>query len=242
MYSKASIQLSKMKKLLLIFLITFGVTGLANAEYSYQCETTEYSFFYHPSTQEPIAIKPTELNFGIIYSDYQNWDSNHLELLFHRSPFNNTDNDTFIINDYEDYQNFNATLQDETNIFSNLSYENGSLILTWMNRDSASMGAYFANCIEDYLIIDYSPILEDITPIKIPITQVCLDELEQEFNNRLLELEIERSELQACAEGDSSATRLACKFSLLLVDTTDKIRYEYNNKFKDCLELDDNVD
>ena len=65
-------------------------------------------------------------------------------------------------------------------------------------------------------------------------TQVCLDEAEQELNNRLLELEIERSELQACSEGDSSATSLACKFSLLLLESTNKIRYEYNYKFMDC--------
>jgi len=76
-------------------------------------------------------------------------------------------------------------------------------------------------------------------------TQVCLDEVEQQFNNRLLELEIERSELQACSEGDSSATRLACKFSLLLFDSDNelgKIRDEYNYEFMDCHGLHDIVD
>ena len=76
-------------------------------------------------------------------------------------------------------------------------------------------------------------------------TQVCLDEVEQQFNNRLLELEIERSELQACSEGDSSATRLACKFSLLLFDSDNelgKIRDEYNYEFMDCHGLHNNVD
>ena len=76
-------------------------------------------------------------------------------------------------------------------------------------------------------------------------TQVCLDEAEKELNNRLLELEIERSELQACSEGDSSATSLACKFSLLLFDSDNelgKIRDEYNYEFMDCHGLHDNVD
>jgi len=136
-----------LKQLLLLLLITFGLIGLANAEYIYHCETSEDSFFYNHSKQELTVLKP-QLNFDIIEPSL---------LLFWRSPFINTDSKEFIINDYEDYQNFNATLTDEKDIFSNLTYENGSLTLTWMNKDSSSLGAYFANCSESYLIVDYDP-------------------------------------------------------------------------------------
>ena len=152
-----------MKKLLLLLLLSLGFMGLANAEYNYTCENSEDSFFYNQSKQEITALKPLP-DFDIIYSDYQNWDSNYLVLYFFNSPFINHNYTKFKINDYEDYQNFNATLTDETDIFSNLTYENGSLTLTWMDKDSSSIGAYFANCIESYLIIEQEPdliILED---------------------------------------------------------------------------------
>ena len=155
-----------MNKLLLLLLLSLGFMGLANAEYHYTCETSEDSFFYNHSKQEVTRLN-TQLNFDIIYSDYQNWDSNYLVLNFWNSPFINTDSTEFIINDYEDDQNFNATLADETDIFSNLTYDNGSLALTWMNKDSSSIGAYFANCTESYLIIDYDP--EPLILIEIPI-------------------------------------------------------------------------
>ena len=137
--------------------------GLANAEYNYTCENSEDSFFYNQSKQEITALKPLP-DFDIIYSDYQNWDSNYLVLYFFNSPFINHNYTKFKINDYEDYQNFNATLTDETDIFSNLTYDNGSLALTWMDKDYSSIGTYFANCIESYLIIEQEPdliILED---------------------------------------------------------------------------------
>ena len=140
-----------MKKLLLLLLLSFGLIGLANAEWSYTCETSEDSFFYNHSKQELAVLKPQ-----LYFDSIENVDNNSL-LLFRHSPFINTDSTKFIINDYEDYQNFNATLTDEKDIFSNLTYENGSLTLTWMNKDSSSIGAYFANCSESYLIVDYFP-------------------------------------------------------------------------------------
>jgi len=155
-----------MNKLLLLLLLSFGFMGLANAEYNYTCENSEASFFYNQSKQEITALKPLP-DFDIIYSDYQNWDSNYLVLNFFNSPFINHNYTKFKINDYEDYQNFNATLTDETDIFSNLTYDNGSLALTWMDKDSSSIGAYFANCTESYLIIDYDP--EPYILIVIPI-------------------------------------------------------------------------
>jgi len=145
-----------MNKLLLLLLLSLGFMGLANAEYHYTCETSEDSFFYNHSKQEVTRLN-TQLNFDIIYSDYQNWDSNYLVLNFWNSPFINTDTSEFIINDYEDYQNFNATLADETDIFSNLTYDNGSLALTWLYKDSASIGVYFANCTEEHMFALYEP-------------------------------------------------------------------------------------
>ena len=124
--------------------------GLANAEveWSYYCEFGD-SIIYNHSEQTLIEPKPTNLSFHI--------DKYRVGFGFGGSPFNITDTSEFIINDYEDYQNFNATLTDETDIFSNLTYENGSLALTWMDKDSSSIGAYFANCIEYYLIIEQEP-------------------------------------------------------------------------------------
>ena len=148
-----------MKKLLLIFFIAFGLTGLANAEseWSYYCEV-EDSIIYNHSERTLIERKPTNLFFHI---------DRYYVLQFGVSPFNITDTSRFVINDYEDYQNFNATLANEKDIYSNLTYDNGSLALTWMNKDSSSIGVYFANCTESYLIIDYDP--EPYILIEIPI-------------------------------------------------------------------------
>ena len=55
-----------MKKLLLFFFITFGLTGIANAdvEYTYYCEV-EGSGFYNYSESQRIDLKPTKLTFRL---------------------------------------------------------------------------------------------------------------------------------------------------------------------------------
>ena len=138
-----------MKKLLLIFFIAFGLTGLANAEseWSYYCEVGD-SIIYNHSERTLIEPKPTNLFFNI---------DRYRVLGFGGSPFNITDTSEFIINDYEDYQNFNATLANEKDIYSNLTYHNGSLALTWLYKDSASIGVYFANCTEEGMFVLYEP-------------------------------------------------------------------------------------
>ena len=123
--------------------------GLANAEYewSYYCEEGD-SIIYNHSEQTLIEPKPTNLFFNI---------DRYRVLGFGGSPFNITDTSEFIINDYEDYQNFNATLANEKDIYSNLTYHNGSLALTWLYKDSASIGVYFANCTEEGEFVLYEP-------------------------------------------------------------------------------------
>ena len=148
-----------MKKLLLFFFITFGLTGIANAdvEYTYYCEV-EGSGFYNYSESQRIDLKPTKLTFRID----RDFELDFWEDILSFNFINNEEKPTgpskrtfFTMNDYEDYQNFNATLTDETNIFSNLVYKNGSLALTWMNKDSASFGAYFATCTEELMYVLY---------------------------------------------------------------------------------------
>jgi hypothetical protein len=148
-----------MKKLLLIFFVAFGLIGLANAEseWNYYCEV-EDSVIYNYTEQTLIEPKPTNLFFNI--------DRNRV-LGFGGSPFNITDTSEFIINDYEDYQNFNATLANEKDIYSNLTYQNGSLALTWLYKDSASIGVYFANCTEEGMFVLYEPVL--VIEMEVPV-------------------------------------------------------------------------
>ena len=124
--------------------------GLANAEveWSYYCEFGD-SIIYNHSEQTLIKPKPTNLFFHIerYRTKFGLWDS----------PFNITDTSEFIINDDEDYQNFNATLANEKDIYSNLTYDNGSLALTWLYKDSASIGVYLANCREEGMFALYEP-------------------------------------------------------------------------------------
>ncbi|MDC3315635.1 hypothetical protein OAV81_02695 [Candidatus Thioglobus sp.] len=139
-----------MKKLLSLLLLSFSFMGLANAEseWSYYCEVGD-SIIYNHSERTLIEPKPTNLFFHIdkYRTKFGLWDS----------PFNITDTSEFIINDYEDYQNFNATLANEKDIYSNLTYHNGSLALTWLYKDSASIGVYFANCTEEHMFALYEP-------------------------------------------------------------------------------------
>jgi len=139
-----------MKKILLLLLLSFGFMGLANAEseWSYYCEEGD-SIIYNHSERTLIERKPTNLFFHIdkYRTKFGLWDS----------PFNITDTSEFIINDYEDYQNFNATLANEKDIYSNLTYDNGSLALTWLYKDSASIGVYLANCTEEHMFALYEP-------------------------------------------------------------------------------------
>ena len=123
--------------------------GLANAEveWNYYCEFDD-SIIYNHSERTLIERKPTNLSFNI---------DRYSVLGFGGSPFNITDTSKFRINDYEDYQNFNATLANEKDIYSNLTYDNGSLALTWLYKDSASIGVYFANCIEELMFVLYEP-------------------------------------------------------------------------------------
>ena len=139
-----------MKKILLLLVLSFGFMGLANAEveWSYYCEV-EDSIIYNHSEQTLIEPKPTNLSFHI--------DKYRVGFGFGGIPFNITDTSEFIINDYEDYQNFNATLANEKDIYSNLTYDNGSLALTWLYKDSASIGVYFANCREELMFSLYEP-------------------------------------------------------------------------------------
>jgi hypothetical protein len=180
-----------MKKLLLIFFITFGLTGIANAdvEYKYSCEV-EGSGFYNYSESHRIDLKPSKLTFRIDRDfELYFWDD-----IFSFNFINNLEKTTappirtfFTMNDYEDYQNFNASLADETDIFSNLVYKNGSLALTWMNKDSASLGAYFATCTEELMHVLY----EDFyTVIKLRcgdliVEEPTIEEIEaMDYNNR----------------------------------------------------------
>jgi hypothetical protein len=180
-----------MKKLLLIFFITFGLTGIANAdvEYKYSCEV-EGSGFYNYSESHRIDLKPSKLTFRIDRDfELYFWDD-----IFSFNFINNLEKTTappirtfFTMNDYEDYQNFNASLADETDIFSNLVYKNGSLALTWMNKDSASLGAYFATCTEELMHVLY----EDFyTVIKLRcgdliVEEPTIEEIEAiDYNNR----------------------------------------------------------
>jgi len=122
--------------------------GLANAEveWSYDCEFGD-SIIYNHSEQTLIDPKPTNLFFHI--------DKYRTKFGLRDSPFNITDTSEFIINDYEDYQNFNAKLANEKDIYSYLTYDNGSLALTWLYKDSASIGVYFANCREEGMFALY---------------------------------------------------------------------------------------
>ena len=118
-----------MKKLLLIFLITISLTGLAKEDYAYSCKV-ESSGFYDYSNQKRIDLKAAVLHFDIYLEDLE--DSNFW-LRFWNSPFNDQDDTQFKIIDldYDDYQNFSALLVSETNIFANLSYDNGSYWIPW---------------------------------------------------------------------------------------------------------------
>ena len=138
-----------MKKLLLLLFLSLGFMGLANAEveWNYYCEFDD-SIIYNHSERTLIERKPTNLSFNIY---------RYHALGFGVSPFNITDTSEFIINDYEDYQNFNATLANEKDIYSNLTYDNGSLALTWLYKDSASIGVYLANCTEEHMFALYEP-------------------------------------------------------------------------------------
>ena len=57
-----------MKKLLLIFLITFSLTGLAKEDYAYSCQV-ESSGFYDYSNQKRIDLKAAVLHFDIYLED-----------------------------------------------------------------------------------------------------------------------------------------------------------------------------
>jgi hypothetical protein len=182
-----------MKKLLLIFFITFGLTGIANAdvEYKYSCEV-EGSGFYNYSESHRIDLKPSKLTFRIdrdfeLY--FYSWDD-----IFSFNFINNLEKTTappirtfFTMNDYEDYQNFNASLADETDIFSNLVYKNGSLALTWMNKDSASLGAYFATCTEELMHVLYEDFYT-VTKLRcgdLIVEEPTIEEIEaMDYNNR----------------------------------------------------------
>jgi len=141
-----------MKKLLLIFLLTISLTGLAEEDYAYSCQV-ESSGFYDYSNQKRKDLKAAVLHFDIYLEDLE--DSNFW-LTFWNSPFNDQDDTQFKIIDidYSDYQNFSASLVSETSIFANISYDNGFLVFSWMNKGSASLGAYFAQCREDMLFYD----------------------------------------------------------------------------------------
>ena len=62
-----------MKKLLLIFLITISLTGLAKEDYAYSCKV-ESSGFYDYSNQKRIDLKAAVLHFDIYLEDLE--DSN----------------------------------------------------------------------------------------------------------------------------------------------------------------------
>ena len=180
-----------MKKLLLIFFITFGLTGIANAdvEYKYSCEV-EGSGFYNYSESHRIDLKPSKLTFRIDRDfELYFWDD-----IFSFNFINNLEKTTappirtfFTMNDYEDYQNFNASLADETDIFSNLVYKNGSLALTWMNKDSASLGAYFATCTEELMHVLYEDFYKVIKLRcgDLIVEEPTIEEIEaMDYNNR----------------------------------------------------------
>ena len=126
-----------MKKLLLLLLLSFGITSLANANNKiYTCKSIDNSIYYHPSAQKYIPLNNFELIFEL---------SNDM-IFFSESSTAGSSGATFIVNDFIHDNNFNATALEETYSFSNLSYENGYLLMSWMNRGSASMGVIVAQC------------------------------------------------------------------------------------------------
>ena len=126
-----------MKKLLLILLISLGFLGIANAnDKVYSCKSTDNSIYYHPAEQKYIPLFTYNLIFKL---------SNDL-IVFSESSTAGYSGAIFVVNDFINDKNFNATQLDETYSFSNLSYENGYLLLSWMNRDSAASGLIVAQC------------------------------------------------------------------------------------------------
>ena len=125
------------KKLLLILLLSLGFSVIANANSKvYSCKSIDNSIYYDPSKQQYMPLHNFELVFEI---------SNEL-IIFSESSTAGYSGAIFVVNDFIHDNNFNATALDETYSFSNLSYENGYLLLSWMNRGSASLGLIVAQC------------------------------------------------------------------------------------------------
>ena len=128
---------SIMKKLLLLLLLSLGITSLANANNKiYTCKSIDNSIYYHPSAQQYNPLFTYELIFKL---------SNDL-IFFSESSTAGYSGATFVVNDFIHDNNFNATALEETYSFSNLSYENGYLLISWMSRNQASIGVIVAQC------------------------------------------------------------------------------------------------
>ena len=116
-----------MKKLLLLLFLSLGITSLANANNKiYTCKSIDNSIYYHPSAQQYNPLFTYELIFKL---------SNDL-IVFSESSTAEYSGEIFVVNDFIHENNFNATALDETYSFSNLSYENGYLLISC---DSCSM-------------------------------------------------------------------------------------------------------
>jgi len=126
-----------MKKLLLLLVLSLGFIGSTNAsDKTFTCESIDKSVYYHPSQQKYYPLEDWKLIFTLANN-----------LIHIKGPSTEAfAGDYYVVNDFIHNNNFNATAKSEVYQFSNLSFENGYLILSWMNRGSASIGVLVANC------------------------------------------------------------------------------------------------
>jgi hypothetical protein len=103
---------------------------------TYNCTGTENSIYYHPVTQQYSSLGRWDISFKL---------SNGM-VVFSESSVGGFGGSKYVINDFIHDLNFNAKLYDETYGFGSLSYESGFLLVTWMNRGSASIGVFVAKC------------------------------------------------------------------------------------------------
>jgi hypothetical protein len=128
-----------MKKLLLFLVISLGFIGSVNADTIYSCELS--GIYAHPAKFKSMYVKTSgnKMKFTI-----EDTDGFKQILITEGSTL--WAGEYFIIQDYINDNNFNATAQDQTHSFTNLAYEDGYITLSWMNRDEGSMGALFSKC------------------------------------------------------------------------------------------------
>ena len=110
-----------------------------NADIIYSCELS--GIYAHPAKFKSVYVKTSGSKIIFTIEDIDGFK----KILISEDSTMSAGK-YFIIQDYIDENNFNATNRDKTHSFAYLAYEKGYLTFSWMNRGEGSMGALFSKC------------------------------------------------------------------------------------------------